>query len=415
MIKYIEMDNINLIYNHSFSCPDLLEFNLSGSKSISQRVLIINYLNNNHSKIINLSNSEDGLVLINALNSDERVINLKQSGTALRFLITLFSYEKRNVVLEGDSSLLKRPISRLINALNLLGANIETNNHKIIIHESHLIGGKIDLNKINTSQFISSLLLVSPYIKNGIHLIFDQNICSKPYIQMTTSIMKSCGAKLQINNNQIKVFQSEYTNSLNIIESDWTSASYLILAFSFSKLDKIKVKFLNQNSLQGDSVIIEFFALLGIFFKFDNEGVLLEKKESYSKPKKIEWNFNDHPDLFPTILIACFGFGIELLANGVSKLIHKESNRILSMKNELSKFNGVLEINNKDSVYLPYNVRKLHNQIISINSHKDHRIALSFAPLSLLGFELKIDNKNVINKSYPNFFNDLTKFGILIK
>ena len=126
------MDNINLIYNHSFSCPDLLEFNLSGSKSISQRVLIINYLNNNHSKIINLSNSEDAFVLINALNSDERVINLKQSGTALRFLITLFSYEKRNVVLEGDSSLLKRPISRLINALNLLGANIETNNHKLL-------------------------------------------------------------------------------------------------------------------------------------------------------------------------------------------------------------------------------------------------------------------------------------------
>jgi len=415
MIKYIEMDPINLIFNQSFSYPDCLEFEISGSKSISQRLLIINYLKKSSLEISNLSNSEDTVILLNALNSRERIINLKQSGTAMRFLITLFSHEKRNVILEGDASLLKRPISALIDALNLMGSNIIKNDHSILIKEADLIGGPLHLHKLNTSQFISSILLVAPYIKNGIHLMFDQNICSKPYIDMTTSIMELCGARLQINNNEIKVFPSDYTHAIEFVESDWTSASYLFLAFLFSSIKKMKINFLNQNSIQGDKVIRDFFCILGVVSEFDNEGLFLEKKEIYQKPKRIEWNFNDHPDLFPTILVSCFALGIELLANGVSKLIYKESNRILSMKNELLKFNGVLKIKNKDTVHLSSNNIKFNNEIISIDTHNDHRVALSLAPLSLLGFNLKIDNQNVINKSYPNFFNDLSKFGVLIK
>ncbi len=409
------MGDVNLFFNKSFFHKGILEFELSGSKSLSQRVIIINYLQKSTCEIKNLSNSEDTLVLLKALSSKENIINLKQSGSAMRFLISLFAYEKRSIILEGDESLLKRPVSSLINSVNMLGGNILKNNNRILIKQSgSLIGKKVSFDASPTSQFISSLLLISPYIKNGIDIMFDSNIYSKSYIDMTTSLMKQCGAKLKINKNQIRVFESIYTKSIGFIESDWTSASYLFLAFLFSKIQKIKIKFLSRDSLQGDSVIVDFFSLFGILSTFDDNVLLLEKQEVFQKPAKIEWNFSDHPDLFPSILVACFGSGVELLAYGLSTLRHKESNRIISMKNELLKFNGLLEIKTEDSVCLKQSNMVLDPQSIRINPHKDHRVVLSLAPLSLLGFNLKINNPTVINKSYPNFFNDLTKFGVLI-
>jgi 3-phosphoshikimate 1-carboxyvinyltransferase len=409
------MGSVNLTFNESFSCKGLVEFKLTGSKSISQRVLIINYLKKSNFKIRNLSNSEDTMVLLKALTSTENTVNLKQSGSAMRFLIALFAYEQRDMILEGDESLLKRPIANLINSLNMLGGNIVKKNNRILIKGTgSLIGQQVSFHNTPTSQFVSSLLLISPYIKNGIDIIFDPSIYSKSYIDMTTSLMKSCGAKLKINHNQIRVFESIYTKSIDFIESDWTSASYLFLAFLFSQFQKIKIKFLDRHSVQGDSVIVDFFSLFGVLSTFDDNVLLLVKQEVYQKPKKIEWNFSDHPDLFPSILVACFGSRVELLAHGLSTLIHKESNRILSMKNELLKFNGLLEIKTKDSVYLKRSDKVLQGKSISIDPHKDHRVALSLAPLSLLGFCLTIKNSKVINKSYPNFFNDLTKFGVLI-
>ena len=409
------MGSVNLAFNESFSCKGLVEFKLTGSKSISQRVLIINYLTKSNFEIRNLSNSEDTMVLLKALTTTDNTINLKQSGSAMRFLIALFAYEQRDMILDGDESLLKRPISSLINSLNMLGGNIVKKNNRILIKRTGgLIGQQVSFHNTPTSQFVSSLLLIAPYIKNGIDIIFDPSIYSKSYIDMTTSLMKACGAKLKINHNQIRVFESIYTKSIDFIESDWTSASYLFLAFLFSKFQKMKIKFLDRNSVQGDSVIVDFFALFGVLSTFDDNVVLLVKQEVCQNPKKIEWNFSDHPDLFPSILVACFGSRVELLAHGLSTLIHKESNRILSMKNELLKFNGLLEIKTKDSVYLKRSDNVVQGKSISIDPHKDHRVALSLAPLSLLGFCLTIKNSKVINKSYPNFFNDLTKFGVLI-
>ena len=410
------MNSVNLRFNSVLSCEKDLEFKLSGSKSISHRILIINYLAKLHCKVQNLSNSEDTIVLLNALNSKHNTIQLNHSGTAMRFLISLFAYEGRDIVLEGDKFLLSRPISNLIENLNSLGADIIKVNNKIFIKSSKLIGRSLSFQFHFTSQYISSLLLVAPYIKNGIDITFDPNAYSKSYIDMTTSIMQTCGAKLEIHNNQIKVFQSAYTKSIDFIESDWTSASYLFLAFLFSKFQKIKIKFLHQASIQGDSVIIDFFSLFGVLSTFHNDTLLLEKKPGHPKPHRIEWNFSNSPDLFPTILVACFGLGVELLAHGVSTLIYKESNRIVSMKNELLKFNNsFLEIKTQDCVSLKPSNKIIDSKSISIDTYNDHRIALSLSPLSLLGFNLEIKNPNVINKSYPNFFNDLTKFGVLIE
>jgi len=389
-------------------------FILSGSKSISQRVLIINYLSDIDVLVENLSNSEDTIVLRNALYSDNNIINVKQSGTALRFLLSLFTFENRNIIVTGEDSLFQRPLKILIKSLELLGGSIVKNNNQIIINDSHLVGASLNFQEMHTSQFISSLLLIAPYLKNGLKLIFPKNTYSLPYIKMTTSIMRDCGANLLWKDHHIEVFNQKYSNYLKDIESDWTSASYLFLAFLFSNFKTIKIKSLNEDSMQADIVIIDFFSLFGVLSTFNNKTLILEKVPGHILPKKIHWNFDQNPDLFPSILIACFACGVEFVGRGVETLVYKESNRLLSMKNELLKLNGFLEIHSSNFVSLKPTLKASKKKFTFIDTYNDHRIALSFSTLSLLGLKLTINNPNVINKSYPDFFNDLIKFGVVI-
>lgn len=408
------MNSVSLNYNPVVELSSFKEFELSPSKSLSQRVLIISYLRNKKCDIKKLSNSDDTAILDHALFSRSKIINLQQSGSALRFLITLFAYENREVVIVGHKSLMKRPVANLISALNNLGANIVQENDKIIVNKGNLIGGTITFNSSPTSQFISSLLLVSPYIPGGITLKFAKDIYSKSYINMTTDLMRSCGAKLKITSSQVKVHEHGYSQIIDFIESDWTSASYLFLAFLFSNFKTINIKSLNKDSLQADSVIIDFFSLFGVLTTFNNNTLILEKVPGHILPKKIHWNFDQTPDLFPSILIACFACGVEFVGRGVETLVYKESNRLLSMKNELLKLNGVLKMHSSNFVSLKPTLKASKKKFTFIETYNDHRIALSFSTLSVLGLKLTINNPNVINKSYPDFFNDLIKFGVVI-
>ena len=391
-------------------------FILSGSKSISQRVLIINYLSDIDVLVENLSNSEDTIVLRNALYSDNNIINVKQSGTALRFLLSLFTFENRNIIVTGEDSLFQRPLKILIKSLELLGGSIVKNNNQIIINDSHLVGASLNFQEMHTSQFISSLLLIAPYLKNGLKLIFPKNTYSLPYIKMTTSIMRDCGANLLWKDHHIEVFNQKYSNYLKDIESDWTSASYLFLAFIFSDLKRIEISKLYKNSLQADIVLVNFFSLFGVNTSFCLDHIILEKNNQLCMPTKIKWDFNHNPDLFPTIMVACLGFNISLLATGIATLPYKESNRVLTIEKECLKFNCTFYSDEKDMITMvPNNSSMSQKKLISIETHNDHRIALAFSTLVLLGWKLKINNPSVINKSYPDFWLDLVKFGVEIE
>ena len=405
-----------IILNSSKISHTEVEFFLSGSKSISQRVLVINYLSNFHDNVENLSNSDDTNVLYNALYFGKSIINVKNSGTALRFLISVFALKNVNITLTGSEYLLQRPITPLIELLNLLGGRVFKENNEIYIQKSNLIGSVLNLDVLYTSQFISSLLLISPYLQDGITFNMPKKIYSGSYIDMTVSIMKHCGAKIAMNNNTMHVSHHHYSNNLQFIESDWTSASYLFLAFLFSKLNSIIISTLYKKSMQNDQVIVDFFSLLGVSTIFDNNNVILKKINHSALPQKIAWDFIDNPDLFPTILVACFGLGIDLFATGLTTLAYKESNRIMAMKNELEKFDCIYTIESKDAIYMqPNNNTHINKELICIETYNDHRIALSLSPLVLLGWELQIDNPLVINKSYPDFWTDLCKFGVKLK
>ena len=236
-----------------------VHFFLSGSKSISQRVLIINYLSDFRDNVENISNSDDTNILYHALYCGKDIINVQNSGTALRFLMSAFALKKININLTGSQYLLKRPIKPLIELLNLLGGSVSKDDNSIHIKTGDLVGTVLNLDFMLTSQFISSILLISPYLKNGITLNLPKKIYSKSYIDMTISIMEHCGAKITKHNNMIHVSNTKYSKNLQVIESDWTSASYLFLAFVFSKLDIIKISKLYQKSMQNDQLIIVCF------------------------------------------------------------------------------------------------------------------------------------------------------------
>jgi len=391
--------------------PHCDTFIITGSKSISQRALIINYLLNDYSNIQNISTSQDTSLLSSALKSNNDIVDVKYSGTTLRFLISLFSLKNRSITLLGDTYLFSRPIKSLIDVLNILGADIKLLNNKVIIQKSHLEGGVVKLKAHQTSQFVSSLLLIAPYLNNGLTIHLDKNIVSKPYIDMTLYMINECGGNAIWQGDSISIKQIPYINPYRIIESDWTSVSYLYLSFLFSDLTKISISIFTINSIQGDSSLIHFFSILGIKTTFNKSIIVLNKSNLLNKPKKITWDFKSSPDLFQTFIIACLGLGIKLLATSLNTLYFKETNRVLSMKIELAKFNCDLDISiDNQALLLPCKLET--NKLIRINTYSDHRMALSIAPLALLNHNIEIDNMNVVNKSYPNFWTDLIKFGV---
>jgi len=408
------MSYITLHYSGVYNNKEY--FTISGSKSISQRALIINYLSDFNCDINNLSDSDDTRVLYNALYLKQTVFDLQQSGTALRFLMSVFSLENKSVVLTGHDSLFQRPINPLIDLLKLLGANLHKEKNNIHIHAGSMCGSILNLDTAYTSQFISSLLLIGPYLKNGLVLNLPTTLYSKSYIKMTIAMMKHCGAKIEFKDHVIKVSSQPYASCFQYIESDWTSLSYLFAAFVFSSLDKIFINNFYVDSIQYDKVLVDFFSLLGVTTHFKNNHIILEKNKNIVLPQKIEWNFIENPDLFPTIIVVCFGLSIELFAKGLMTLSYKESNRLKTMQMEFLKFNCIYNIESKDVVSMkPKLNNNILNELIIIDTHNDHRIALAFAPLVLLGWKLKICNPEVINKSYRNFWYDLRKFGIEIK
>ena len=389
-------------------------FVLSGSKSITQRALIINKLCETNRISKNYSDSNDSNLLKACIQSREKIINVSNSGTTLRFLISYYLLKKNKVTIVGDKRLFERPITPLISYLRKLGGQIVIKKNKIILEVSNLKGNTIEFEKSNSSQFISSILLISPFLKGGVKITRFNNSISQQYINMTISMMNYCGANIEFNNSSIIVHESKYSRPFTQIESDWSCASYLYLAFLLSSLEKIQIQCLKFSSSQPDNATISFFSLLGIRSVFKNEIVELRKVNQFIKPDKITWNFIDCPDFSVTAFIACLSQKISLKGYGLNTLPFKESNRLLALKNEIEKFECMVELENDCELSI-YPRKKKWLKRYSIETYNDHRIALAFSTLSLLGIKIEIPDLKVINKSYPNFFNDLTKFGVRIK
>lgn len=397
---------------------------LAGSKSISNRLLILNEVLGLNLILENNSTSEDTLLLQNALeqitNRKGGTIDIHHAGTDMRFLTALLATKEGEWILTGSERMKQRPIGELVNALRSLGADInyleKENFPPLKINGKKLKGGQLEIDGSISSQFTSALLLISPTFENGLELTLKNEIVSWPYILMTLDLLSQFGLKVSTVLNTINVLSTlnkkqETGNRKFFVESDWSAASYWYSIVALSKNAEITLVGLTNSSSQGDSVLPKIYKGLGVSSQFTNEGLLLSKNKNVSP--QFEYDFTDCPDLAQTVAVTCFALGIKANLTGLKTLKIKETDRILALKTELEKFSANVEIT-EDSLTIHETRNKIPETRSPINTYNDHRMAMSFAPLSLVYGPLNIKNPEVVSKSYPLFWEDLKSVGFSV-
>ena len=384
--------------NYKISHPTKVvncEIDLPSSKSISNRLLIIKAFCKVKFLIKNLSESDDTILLKNALNSKEKTINVSHAGTSFRFLTSFLSIQKgKEFILNGSDRMKERPIKELVNSLQELGVKIEYLEKEdfppLKIIGTEIDGGEIEIDGTISSQFISSLLLIAPNLKNGLILKIKGELVSKPYVLMTLKLMGEFGINWTWNKDVITILKQEYVAKNYTVESDWSAATFWFQSASLSEKCKIILRGLNEESIQGDSACKKIFKDLGVDSVFKNGDLILTKNKRISPSET--YNLIETPDIYQSLKCTLFILNKDSEFTGIQTLRNKETDRITAIENELLKLN----------------TPKI------IETYNDHRMAMSFAPLSLKFGELQISNPGVISKSYPNYWKDLKKGGFKI-
>ncbi|WP_369048402.1 3-phosphoshikimate 1-carboxyvinyltransferase [Tenacibaculum sp. UWU-22] len=405
--------DLQLTSSTSKNTKDEVKITISGSKSESNRLLILQQLYATIN-IENLSDSDDTKHLQHALSTNNEVIDIGHAGTAMRFLTSFFATKNgRTVTLTGSERMQNRPIEILVNALKDLGANI-TYKNKIGYPPITIKGGVITKNtvKINgnvSSQYISSLLLIAPKLTNGLTIELIGKITSIPYIKMTLSLLNQLGIETQFKDNFISVNPiKEIPKQTVVVESDWSSASYFYSLVALNKIGyAVTLTSYKKNSLQGDSCLSEIYQNFGVTTVFEHNSITLTKTAKHNTvPFSV--NLSNAPDIAQTIAVTCFGLGVACELTGLHTLKIKETDRLEALKNELTKLGAQISVTN-DSLDLK--AATTYNKNIAIETYNDHRMAMAFAPLALK-IPLIILDAEVVTKSYQKFWSDFEKVGI---
>ncbi len=391
---------------------------LTGSKSESNRALILSALSDGLVRIENLSSAADTVTLNEILQSykTKDIVDVGPAGTAMRFLTAFFAIKSSGLQITGSERMKQRPIGILVDALKKLGADIsyqEKDNYPPL-----QIGGNFlqQANHINikgniSSQYITAMLLIANSLTYGLNIIIDEELTSKPYVEMTLAMLNQCGIKHQWIENKIKISPQTFLPTTLIIEPDWSAASYWYSIVAFAENATIILPHLKKHSLQGDSVITSLMENFGVSSTFDNEGLTIVKKPINLNSKL--YDLKKCPDLAQTLIVCCAALGINASFTGLETLKIKETDRIQALKNELSKINIKLVEYEYDIYTLDCSNKSFPDKIF-IKTYDDHRMAMAFAPLAMFIKEVEIEDAEVVQKSYPHFWDDFKKLGFEI-
>ncbi|MFK8008068.1 MAG: 3-phosphoshikimate 1-carboxyvinyltransferase [Saprospiraceae bacterium] len=407
------------------------EITLNGSKSISNRALILRALSGQNFSINRISTSKDTITLEKLLGEfasqkeGEKVeLNTGHAGTTFRFLTGYLAAQKGTQILTGSDRMKQRPIGILVEALRELGADIKYLENEgyppLQIGEqkkdSH--NNTLTISANTSSQYISSLLMLAPTLPNGLELTLDGKIVSVPYIQMTLKLMEGFGIQHKWESNTISIAPQKYDGKDFIVEADWSAASYhFSLAILANEVD-LQLNGLFEKSTQGDAAIVKIAKQFGIISTFNKNGIHL-KKSGNESTKMFEYDFLECPDIAQTLAVICGGLGTTGLFTGLDTLSIKETDRIAALQNELQKVQVFFS-------KLPPKFSKKSDKIFhmaegkavldnpTFETYEDHRMAMAFAPLALLG-KIKIEKPMVVVKSYPDFYRDLEQLGFEIE
>ena len=409
------------------SCPEHIDTSimLPASKSISNRALIIQALTKGGMMPENLSDCDDTEVIIRGLGRQSEIIDIKAAGTAMRFMTAYLSATDGEYTITGTERMKHRPIGILVDALRYLGAEIEYVGEEgyppLRIRGRQLEGGTLLIAGDVSSQYISALLMIAPILTKGLELKLTGNIISRPYIDLTLHLMHEFGVAAEWSDfDTIRVKPQPYQQRAYTIESDWSAASYWyeILALTDDTLSKVALQGLKDGSRQGDSTVRYIFSLLGIKTSFKEKGVngmpeaLLTRHSRMLN--RMDYDFTNQPDLAQTLIAVCPVLGIPFHFTGLGTLKIKETDRIEAMKREMEKLGYILH--EEEGTALSWTGERCEPMTQpAIDTYEDHRMAMSFAPLAIKLGEIRINNPEVVSKSYPHYWADLRKAGFKIQ
>lgn len=389
---------------------------LPSSKSISNRLLIIRFLSQSEASIRNLSDSEDTRLLDTFLNQINKSSSgrffCKNAGTTTRFLLSLLSITKGEWTIDADSRMQSRPVLPLVRILQSLGADIEYKDDDTVF-PIHITGtelqshGALNLENHFTSQIISSLLLISPYIKGGLTLHLPDSQVSFPYIQQTISLANGFGAKILKKNNVLVSEESEYSFHSLEVERDYSSLCFVYAFVCLGKFKKVLVPDLKPSSLQGDYKAVDFFSDLGVETRFEESQTLLSyNPDFFDDNKEFVFDVKETPDVFLPLVVSLYALGVKAEVSGIETQKVKESDRLSNIVNELNKLGERCFVEDSRLVIQKGIVNP--DSVPSFSSHNDHRIFMALSSLAFVCRKIVLDNSSCVKKSWRTFFNDVS-------
>jgi 3-phosphoshikimate 1-carboxyvinyltransferase len=395
----------------TFSGPLVGTVGLPASKSECNRALIIQALAGSKISLANISEARDSQTLQRLLNSNDELLNVLDAGTTMRFLTAYCAVSGKQRTLTGTDRMKQRPIGPLVNALSTLGAKIDyleqEGSPPITTRGFEQLTNKVSIRGNISSQFITALLLVAPYLPQGLSLMLEGEVHSRPYIDMTLRLMQRFGAKMTDTGSAIHVEPSAYKQGSYTIEADWSAASYWYTFLALADAGELTLPALRQNSLQGDSKVADLMQNFGVTTNYTATGIQLQKVKPAADV--FEYDFTHQPDLAQTFAVLSAATGTEAKLTGLQSLRIKETDRIAALKAELAKF-GVETAAAEAALFIPKG-QQLKQPSVPIATYHDHRMAMAFAPLAIKT-TLTFEAPEVVNKSYPTFWEELQKIGL---
>lgn len=403
------------------------ELALDGSKSISNRALIALALSGADPAgyLSNLSTSKDTVTLQRLLAQKGGTYDAGDAGTTFRFLTAFLSLQPGIQILTGSARMRERPVGALAYALRELGADIqflEKEGYPPLQIGTFKPSGQAQIRIAAnvSSQFLSALALIGPYLPDGLEIVPEGSLVSRPYLEMTVQLMRYFGAQAEWKGNVLVVAPGKYQPRAFTVEADWSAASYWYAMAAFAGDADLKLRGLFAQSWQGDAVLARMMTAFSIQTTFEKDGIRL-RKSGAARVTVFNWDFVECPDIAQTLAVVCGGLGVEGFFTGLETLSIKETDRIAALQVELKKTGVVFEQllpehtpGQTDKIYYRVGGKAAWTTPVRFATYGDHRMAMAFAPLAFYG-ALEIEHPAVVGKSYPAFWADLSQLGFDVK
>ena len=395
---------------------------LPSSKSIANRALVINALSAHPAEIGGMAVCDDTQAIVGALEQvsehSETIVDIGAAGTAMRFLTAYFAaLEGVTVTLTGSQRMCRRPIALLVDALRQSGADIaylgEEGFPPLRIEGKRLRGGEIAIRGDISSQYISALMMVGATFSEGLCIRLLGDTLSRPYIEMTAEMMRQWGIDVRTSADRIEILSHGYRSPASYtVEADWSAASYIYEMVALAELQNVVVRGLvaPERSLQGDSELVDLYRHFGVTTQFCDGCAVISCSPSESD-EVLSLDLKATPDLVPAMVVTACLKGRRFAFEGVGNLRIKECDRIAVLTTEMRKLGYLLTFDDESVSWDGSRCEVECNPLIM--TYKDHRIAMAFAPAVTQHQGLAIEDAMVVNKSFPQYWEQMRLMGII--